>query len=111
MPWTEAPQSVCYATDGCCLRDLENLIVLGPGSIEQAIAPMNGLPLINFEEESPRTSVCFVSLQWNCDEKKLKRFPGTYGEIHVYFTAPPNDVEFCAKLFKRGIFAEPQGIL
>ena len=31
-----APESVCYATDGCCLRALENLIVLGPGSIEQA---------------------------------------------------------------------------
>ncbi len=31
-----APDSVCYATDGCCLRALENLIVLGPGSIEQA---------------------------------------------------------------------------
>jgi acetylornithine deacetylase len=30
------PESVCYATDGCCLRALENLIVLGPGSIEQA---------------------------------------------------------------------------
>lgn len=30
------PQSVCYATDGCCLKALENLIVLGPGSIEQA---------------------------------------------------------------------------
>ena len=31
-----APESVCYATDGCCLRVLESLIVLGPGSIEQA---------------------------------------------------------------------------
>jgi acetylornithine deacetylase len=30
------PDAVCYATDGCCLRVLENLIVLGPGSIEQA---------------------------------------------------------------------------
>lgn len=30
------PESVCYATDGCCLRVLESLIVLGPGSIEQA---------------------------------------------------------------------------
>ncbi len=30
------PESVCYATDGCCLRVLEHLIVLGPGSIEQA---------------------------------------------------------------------------
>ncbi len=30
------PEAVCYATDGCCLRSLENLIVLGPGSIEQA---------------------------------------------------------------------------
>ena len=30
------PESVCYATDGCYLRVLENLIVLGPGSIEQA---------------------------------------------------------------------------
>lgn len=30
------PEAVCYATDGCCLRALENLIVLGPGSIEQA---------------------------------------------------------------------------
>ena len=31
--------AVCYATDGCCLRALENLIVLGPGSIEQAHRP------------------------------------------------------------------------
>jgi acetylornithine deacetylase len=30
------PESVCYATDGCCLRVLQSLIVLGPGSIEQA---------------------------------------------------------------------------
>ncbi len=30
------PESVCYATDGCCLRALRNLIVLGPGSIQQA---------------------------------------------------------------------------
>ena len=33
------PEAVCYATDGCCLRALENLIVLGPGSIEQAHRP------------------------------------------------------------------------
>ena len=33
------PDAVCYATDGCCLRALENLIVLGPGSIEQAHRP------------------------------------------------------------------------
>ena len=32
----EAAQAVCYATDACCFDDLENLIVLGPGSIEQA---------------------------------------------------------------------------
>ena len=35
----DAPQSVCYATDGCCYSELENLIVLGPGSIEQAHRP------------------------------------------------------------------------
>lgn len=31
-----APQAVCYATDACCFGELDNLIVLGPGSIEQA---------------------------------------------------------------------------
>lgn len=31
--------SVCYATDGCCLQQLSDLIVLGPGSIEQAHRP------------------------------------------------------------------------
>jgi acetylornithine deacetylase len=34
-----APLAVCYATDGCCLQDLESLLVLGPGSIEQAHRP------------------------------------------------------------------------
>ncbi len=33
------PQAVCYATDGCCLQPLRDLIVLGPGSIEQAHRP------------------------------------------------------------------------
>jgi acetylornithine deacetylase len=33
------PVAVCYATDGCCLQDLQDLIVLGPGSIEQAHRP------------------------------------------------------------------------
>ncbi len=28
--------AVCFATDGCCLGGMENLIVFGPGSIEQA---------------------------------------------------------------------------
>lgn len=32
----EEPLRVCYATDGCFYNDLEDLIVLGPGSIEQA---------------------------------------------------------------------------
>lgn len=31
-----APASACYATDGCCFDDFPDLIVLGPGSIEQA---------------------------------------------------------------------------
>lgn len=31
--------AVCYATDACCFEELENLIVLGPGSIEQAHRP------------------------------------------------------------------------
>ncbi len=30
-----SPQAVCYATDGCCLNAI-SLVVLGPGSIEQA---------------------------------------------------------------------------
>lgn len=30
------PQSVCFATDGCSLSSLKHLLVLGPGSIEQA---------------------------------------------------------------------------
>lgn len=30
------PKAVCYATDACCFEELSNLIVLGPGSIEQA---------------------------------------------------------------------------
>jgi acetylornithine deacetylase len=33
------PKSVCYATDGCSLKVLPNLLVLGPGSIEQAHRP------------------------------------------------------------------------
>lgn len=33
------PQAVCYATDGCCFSTLKDLIVLGPGSIEQAHRP------------------------------------------------------------------------
>jgi acetylornithine deacetylase len=31
-----APASACYATDGCCFDNFPDLIVLGPGSIEQA---------------------------------------------------------------------------
>jgi acetylornithine deacetylase len=30
------PQTVCYGTDGAVLTDLKNLLVLGPGSIDQA---------------------------------------------------------------------------
>ncbi len=33
------PLAVCYATDGCCFQALDNLIILGPGSIEQAHRP------------------------------------------------------------------------
>ncbi|HBE66712.1 MAG TPA: acetylornithine deacetylase, partial [Planctomycetaceae bacterium] len=29
-------KSVCYATDGCCLGSLSDMVVYGPGSIEQA---------------------------------------------------------------------------
>ncbi len=32
----DKPGSACYATDGCCFQELPDLIVLGPGSIEQA---------------------------------------------------------------------------
>ncbi len=32
----EKPGTVCYATDGCALRDLKKLVVCGPGSIQQA---------------------------------------------------------------------------
>jgi len=35
----ENPLAVCYATDGCCFQQLKDLIVLGPGSIEQAHRP------------------------------------------------------------------------
>ncbi len=35
----DVPISVCYATDGCGLKALPNLLVLGPGSIEQAHRP------------------------------------------------------------------------
>lgn len=33
------PRAVCFATDGCCFQELRNLVVLGPGSIEQAHRP------------------------------------------------------------------------
>ncbi len=33
------PRSVSYATDGCCFHGLKNLIVFGPGHIEQAHRP------------------------------------------------------------------------
>lgn len=33
------PIAVCYATDGCKFHDLKDLIVIGPGSIEQAHRP------------------------------------------------------------------------
>ena len=33
---TERPQTVCYGTDGGFLTELDNKIVLGPGSIDQA---------------------------------------------------------------------------
>ncbi len=33
------PFAVSYATDGCCFQALEHLIVIGPGSIEQAHRP------------------------------------------------------------------------
>lgn len=32
-------ERVCYATDGCCFQELSDLVVLGPGSIEQAHRP------------------------------------------------------------------------
>ncbi len=35
---TEA-SAVCYATDGCCLSALKDLVVFGPGDIEQAHRP------------------------------------------------------------------------
>ncbi|MEO8270331.1 MAG: M20/M25/M40 family metallo-hydrolase, partial [Aureliella sp.] len=34
-----APQVVSYATDGCCFEELSELIVIGPGNIEQAHRP------------------------------------------------------------------------
>ncbi len=33
------PQSVSYATDGCCFEQLPELLVIGPGNIEQAHRP------------------------------------------------------------------------
>lgn len=35
----EHAQTVCFATDGCWFQDLQELIVLGPGSIAQAHRP------------------------------------------------------------------------
>lgn len=29
-------ECVCYATDACCFQDLQDVVILGPGSIEQA---------------------------------------------------------------------------
>ena len=34
-----APQVVSYATDGCCFEQLPELIVIGPGNIDQAHRP------------------------------------------------------------------------
>ncbi len=34
-----APQVVSYATDGCCFEQLSELIVIGPGNIDQAHRP------------------------------------------------------------------------
>ncbi|MCA9130238.1 MAG: M20/M25/M40 family metallo-hydrolase [Planctomycetales bacterium] len=31
--------AVCYATDGCCFQQLKDLLIIGPGSIEQAHRP------------------------------------------------------------------------
>jgi acetylornithine deacetylase len=43
------PLAVCYATDGCCFTDLSDLIVLGPGSIEQAHRPNEWISLEQLE--------------------------------------------------------------
>ncbi len=32
----DVPHSVCFATDGCCFESVKDLLVLGPGSIQQA---------------------------------------------------------------------------
>ncbi|MEM7479246.1 MAG: M20/M25/M40 family metallo-hydrolase, partial [Planctomycetota bacterium] len=32
-------KAVCYATDGCFLQELNDMLVIGPGSIEQAHRP------------------------------------------------------------------------
>jgi amino-acid N-acetyltransferase len=43
------PGSVSYATDGCWFTRLENLIVMGPGSIEQAHRPDEWIALDELE--------------------------------------------------------------
>ncbi|MCR9293367.1 MAG: M20/M25/M40 family metallo-hydrolase [bacterium] len=43
------PLTVCYATDGCCLQTLRDLIILGPGSIEQAHRPNEFITLEQLE--------------------------------------------------------------
>lgn len=52
------PIAVCYATDGCKFHDLQDLIVIGPGSIEQAHRPDEWISL---EQMSKGTQV-FASL-------------------------------------------------
>lgn len=43
------PLSVCYATDGCCLDALQDIVVIGPGSIEQAHRPDEFIELSQLE--------------------------------------------------------------
>ncbi|QDV22605.1 M20/M25/M40 family metallo-hydrolase [Aureliella helgolandensis] len=43
------PAAVCYATDGCCFEELPDLVVLGPGSIEQAHRPDEWITLAQLE--------------------------------------------------------------
>lgn len=57
----EIPLAVCYATDGCFLQDLSGLIVLGPGSIEQAHRPDESITL----EQLERGVNVFTRLFWH----------------------------------------------
>lgn len=47
-----APRTVCYGTDGCVLRGVSNLLVLGPGDIAQAHTADEWISLEQLEKGS-----------------------------------------------------------